>query len=153
MIGICTVSVTTGALSTVMPSADVADEASGMAAATVLATELAVVMSTSMDTADVAAVAVLGSVGAIAGGSVGAVTGGDEGGEVGNARMRRLNWITSLPEPHAASNTRPKSSSSADGWTQRLCCTFCRVKVPSPLSTSVKRMAGLDVEQSVPSTS
>ena len=110
MIGICTVSVTTGALSTVMPSADVADEASGMAAATVLATELAVVMSTSMDTADVAAVAVLGSVGAIAGGSVGAVTGGDEGGEVGNARTMRLNWITSLPEPHAASNTRPISS-------------------------------------------
>ena len=50
MIGICTVSVATGALSTVMPSADVADEASGMAAATVLATELAVVMSTLMIT-------------------------------------------------------------------------------------------------------
>ena len=86
-----------------MPSADVADEASGMAAATLLATELAVVMSTSMDTADVAAVAVLGSIGAGANGST------DGGAKGGNDKIR-LNWITSLPEPHAASNTRRISS-------------------------------------------
>ena len=48
MIGTCTLSLVTGALCTATPSTDVAEAASGRAAATVAATELAVVKVTSI---------------------------------------------------------------------------------------------------------
>ena len=48
MIGTCTLSLVTGALCTATPSTDVEEAASGRAAATVAATELAVVKVTSI---------------------------------------------------------------------------------------------------------